>query len=104
MTLDPGPAYVEPTTAEAQADANAQTNNIVDEILKDWTEFISEMALDELRDRAPEALLNGSFTEAVYAGGKYVGFKPITRAEVAPYLVECLREFVMTLDERVDEQ
>ena len=104
MTLDPGPAYAESTTAEARAERNAQINNAVDDIVMEWAKTATDAILSELQLHAPEALFDGSFAEAAYAGGKNVGYRLISSAEVAPYLAECLREFVMTLDGRVDEQ
>ena len=104
MTLDPGPAYAEPTTAEARAERNAQINNLVDDILRRHAEICLHKIHNELRREAPECLLNGLLVERVHAVGKSMGYKRALRTELAPYLAECLREFVMTLDERVEDE
>ena len=104
MTLDPGPAYKEPTPAERKAERNADLNKRVEAIICQHARCMAGRVWMDLSAEVPEALLNDSLVETLYGADGSAAYRQIFNEDVAPYLAETMREFVMTLDEKVAEE
>lgn len=103
---DPGPAYAEPTAAERRAESNAAINNAVDHIVRRNVAAFLEKTLGDLRREAPAALLNGSYVEEIFYvdGEAYCAHRSAAIGRVAPFIEESVKEFITTLDERVEDE
>lgn len=104
MTKDPGPLYREPAKAEARAETNRQANRVVEALVKASTEAFLRKLLAELRLLAPEALFNGSYAAAQpHPNPRLTAYSPMSVDDVAPFVAEAVKEYVMLLDEGIDE-